>query len=143
MELSGITAILGGEEVLQKKIQSQMDLIELSHKGIPKDALVNLAKYLSFTIRQMAQLLPVTERTLQRYTSQKHFNPVVSEQILHIAEVAAKGTEVFGAKDQFLSWMNHPNKALANKTPISLLSSRFGLEMVLDELGRMEYGVFS
>jgi uncharacterized protein (DUF2384 family) len=36
--------------------------------------------------------------------------------------------------------MNHPNKALANKTPISLLRSRFGVEMVLDELGRMEYG---
>jgi len=143
MELSDITTILGGEEVLHKKIQSQMDMIELSHRGVPKDALVNLAKYLSFTIHQMAELLPVTERTIQRYASQKHFNRVVSEQILHIASVAAKGTEVFGAKDKFLSWMNHPNKALANKTPLSLLSSRFGVEMILDELGRMEYGVFS
>ena len=143
MEFSGITAVLGGEEVLQKKIQSQMDLIELSQVGIPKDALVNLAKYLSFTISQMAQLLPVNERTIQRYPPQKHFTPVISEQILHIAEVAAKGTEVFGAKDKFLSWMNHPNKVLANKTPMSLLSSRFGVEMVLDELGRIEYGVFS
>jgi len=143
MELSGITAILGGEEVLQKKIQSQMDLIELGQRGIPKDALVNLAQFLSFSIHQMAELLPVTERTIQRYTSQKHFNRVVSEQILHIAEVAVKGNEVFGRKDKFLSWLNHPNKALANKTPMSLLSSRFGVEMVLDELGRIEYGVFS
>ncbi len=143
MELSGITAILGGEEVLRKKIQSQMDLIELSQVGIPKDALVNLAKYLSFTIGQMAQLLPVTERTIQKYPPQKHFNSAVSEQILHIAEVAARGAEVFGTKDQFLSWLNHPSKAMANKTPMSLLNSRFGVEMVLDELGRMEYGVFS
>ncbi|HIE28953.1 TPA: DUF2384 domain-containing protein [Candidatus Poribacteria bacterium] len=143
MELSGVTAILGGEEILHKKISNQMDLIELSQTGIPKDALVNLAKHLSFTIRQIAQLLPVTARTIQRYTGKKQFNRVVSEQILHIAFVAAKGTEVFGEKARFLSWMNHPNKALANKTPLSLLSSRFGVEMVLDELGRMEYGVLS
>lgn len=143
MELSRITAILGGESVLQKKIQSQMDLIELSHNGLPKDALANLAKYLSFTIDQIAELLPVTERTIQRYTGHKHFSRAVSEQILHIAFVAAKGTEVFETKDRFLSWLNHPNKALANEPPIHLLSSRFGVQMVLDELGRMEYGVFS
>ena len=143
MELSGVTTILGGEEILQKKVQNQMDLLELSDEGIPKVALVNLAKYLSCTIRQMAQLLPLTERTIQRYAPQKHFNRVVSEHILHIAEVAARGTEVFGTKDKFLLWMSHPNKALANKTPLSLLSSRFGADMVLDELGRMEYGVSS
>lgn len=143
MELSGVMTILGGEEILQKKVQNQMDLLELSDEGIPKVALVNLAKYLSFTIRQMAQLLPLTERTIQRYAPQKHFNRVVSEHILHIAKVAARGTEVFGTKDRFLSWMSHPNKALANKTPLSLLRSRFGLDLVLDELGRMEYGVFS
>jgi hypothetical protein len=68
VELSNVTAILGGEEVLHKKISNRMDLIELSQKGIPKDALVNLAKYFSFTTRQMAQLLPVTARTIRRYT---------------------------------------------------------------------------
>lgn len=143
MELSSVTAILGGEEVIQKKIEGRMDLIELSQTGIPKSALVNLANYLSFTTRQIAQLLPVTARTIQRYTEKKQFNRVVSEQILALAFVAARGTEVFGEKARFLSWMNHPNKALANKTPLSILSSRFGVEMVLDELGRMEYGVFS
>jgi len=39
--------------------------------------------------------------------------------------------------------MNHPNKALNNKTPMSLLNSKFGTNMVLDELGRIEHGVFS
>ncbi|MFQ5855411.1 MAG: antitoxin Xre/MbcA/ParS toxin-binding domain-containing protein [Anaerolineae bacterium] len=143
MGLSGVTQVLGGEQVLQKKIRGRMDLIELSRQGVTKDALMHLAKYLSFTLRQMAELLPVTERTIQRYAPQDPFNSVVSEQILQIAEVAARGTEVFDDKDKFRDWMNHPNKALANRTPLSLLSSRFGVEMVLDELGRIEYGVFS
>lgn len=143
MELSDVTKILGGEKVLRRKVRSRMDLIELSSKGITKAALVHLIKYLSITMNQVTELLPITERTIQRYALKKNFNRVVSEQILQIAEVAAKGCEVFGTKDKFLSWMKHPNKALADKTPMSMLSSRFGAEMVLDELGRIEYGVFS
>ena len=143
MELSNIARILGGERVLHKRIQSRLDLIELSKKGVTKVALSHLAKYLSFSMAQMAELLPVTERTIQRYARNKHFAPVVSEQILQIAEVAAKGAEVFGEKDKFLSWMNHPNTGLGNKAPMSFLSSRFGSNMVMDELGRIEHGVFS
>jgi len=143
MEFSGVAEVLGGEKILRKKIQSRMDLVELSNKGVTKNALRHLAKFLSFTMGQMAALLPVTERTIQRYAPRKHFNRVVSEQILQIAEVAARGAEVFEDRDKFLAWMDHPNRALADKTPLSLLNSRFGAEMVLDELGRIEHGVFS
>lgn len=138
-----LTKILGGKKVIQKSIQSQMDLVILGDKGVTKDALLHLAKYLSCSMNQIAQLLPVTERTIQRYTSKKHFNRVVSEQILQIAEVAAKGSEVFESRDKFLTWMDHPNVALGKKTPMSLLNSKFGVNMVLDELGRIEHGVFS
>ncbi len=143
MELAVLEKVLGGKKVLRKRIKSRMDLVDLSNRGVTKDALSNLAKFLSCSVKQIAQLLPVTERTIQRYTPDKPFNPIVSEQILQIAEVAAKGSEVFDSKDKFLSWMNLPNKALDNKTPMSLLKSKFGTELVLDELGRIEHGVFS
>ncbi len=67
----------------------------------------------------------------------------LSEQILQIAEVTAKGSKVFEGRERFLAWLNHPNKALNNKTPMSLLNSKFGTDMVLNELGRIEHGVFS
>ena len=143
MELSAVAKVLGGKKVLRKSIQSRMDLIELSNKGVTKDALLHLAKYFSCSVNQIAQLLPLTERTIQRYTPEKPFNRVVSEHILQIAEVAARGSEVFEGRDKFLTWMNHPSRALNNRTPISLLSSRFGTDMILDELGRIEHGVFS
>ena len=143
MELSGIAMVLGGQRVLHKRIRNRLDLVELSNKGVTKDALSHLAKYLCFSMSQMAELLPITERTIQRYASNKPFNRFVSEQILQITVVAAKGIEVFEDKDKFLSWMNHPNAALAHRAPVSLLRSRFGTEMVLDELGRIEHGIFS
>lgn len=143
MNLSALAKVLGGKKVIRMSIRSRMDLVELSKAGITKDALLHLANYFSCSINQMAQFLPVTERTIQRYTPEKHFNSVVSEHILHLAEVGARGSEVFEDKNRFLTWMNHPNQALDNKTPMSLLNSRFGVDLILDELGRVEHGVFS
>ena len=38
---------------------------------------------------------------------------------------------------------SHPSRALAQQRPMSLLRSRFGAEMLLNELGRIEHGVVS
>ena len=143
MNLSEISGILGSKNVLRGNIASRMDLIELSSKGVTKDALLRLASSLSMSISEMAELLPVTERTIQRYKRKQRFNRVVSEQVLQIAEVTVRGGKVFGDREKFLSWMKSPSPALGNRTPASLLRSRFGTEVVLDELGRIEHGVIS
>jgi putative toxin-antitoxin system antitoxin component (TIGR02293 family) len=143
MQLSQVGEILGGEKILGKKLESKMDLIELGSIGITKDAVSHLAKYLSFSWKQIAALLPVTERTLQRYRLNQHFNPAVSEQVLHIAEVLAKGADVFKEKKKFLLWLNTPHKVFSGMTPFAMLASRYGTELVLEELGRIEFGVYS
>lgn len=143
MELSQVTRILGGQKVVGRRLQNRMDLVELGSRGLTRDAVANLARHLSLSLKDMAALLPVTERSLQRYTAKQHLSPPVSEQVLQIAEVAARGTEVFGGKDRFLAWANQPSTALADKTPLELLGSRFGVDLVLDELGRIEHGVYS
>ncbi|MBT4497076.1 MAG: DUF2384 domain-containing protein [Gemmatimonadetes bacterium] len=143
LEFPAVSHILGGEEILQCNLDDYFDFIELSDRGLPTQALAHLAEYLQLSLSQIARLLPVSERTLQRHKGSKPFNRLVSEQILHIAEVTARGTEVFGEREKFLCWLKQPSTALAGKTPLELLGSHFGAEMVLDELGRMEHGVFS
>jgi len=143
MQLSEISSILGGTRALSTSIDTPMDLIELSEKGVTKGSLLRLADHLGLSAARVAQLLPVTERTIQRYSRTQRFNCFVSEHILQLAEVAARGGEVFGDRDRLLSWLNHPSRALSGRTPVSLLSSRFGAQMVLDELGRIERGVMA
>ncbi len=143
VELPEISKILGGKRVLRKEIHTAFDVIELGHRGVPKGALKNLASFLRLSTGQIAELLSVSERTLQRYDDVTLFNRAVSEQILHVAEVAARGVEVFEDRDRFLAWLNQPSVALAHEAPINLLKSRFGADMVLQELGRMAHGVFS
>jgi len=143
MELLRVAEILGGEGVIGKRLENRMDLVELGSQGLTKDAVLHLANYLSLSLKELADLLPVTERTIQRYSSTDQLSTIVSEQVLHIAEVVARGMDIFEDKDKFLSWMMQPNTALSYKVPLKLLASRFGIEMVLDEIGRIEYGVYS
>jgi len=143
MERADVSSILGGRKAFQGGIASRMELINLSNKGVSKEVLLRLAKYLNISLGQMAEMLPLTERTIQRYQRGQRFNKVVSEQILQIAEVSARGSEVFGGRKKFLAWVNSPSRAFGNRTPFSLLSSRFGNEAISDELGRIEHGVLS
>ena len=143
MEFQSVIELLGGERTFRRSLSNRIDLIELGKIGLTKAALLHLADYLDLTLSQMADLLPITERTIQRYSEDQHFSPSVSEHILQIAECTAVGIKVFEDKGKFLAWLRHPNRALGKQTPMSLLSSRFGSEMVLDVLGRIEYGVFS
>lgn len=143
MSLENVKAVLGGEKAVKRSLRTRLDLIRWSSEGVSGAVLRRLSQYLDLPLKQFARLLPVSERTLQRYPPHKHFDRAVSEHILQIAELAARGTEVLGGREQFLQWAHLPNTALAGRTPFSLLDSRFGNEMVLELLVRMEHGVFS
>jgi putative toxin-antitoxin system antitoxin component (TIGR02293 family) len=143
MSVASVALILGGRKSLRGGTAERMDLMKLSQKGVNKDALIRLAEYLDLSLSQMAELLPVTQRTIQRYDRKHRFNQAVSEHILQMTEVALRGSNVFGSRDKFVTWMKAESPALGNRTPASLLGSRFGAELVLDELGRIEHGVVS
>ena len=141
MTISSVTQLLGGRKTLGREVRTRMDLIDLGRKGVSKEALLVLAKFMGLPVSQMAALLPVTERTIQRYAPKEHFDRIVSENILHLAEVAARGLAVFENHDSFRAWIDQPSTALGGRSPKSLLPSRFGIDMVLDELTRIEHGV--
>ncbi|MFP4379962.1 MAG: antitoxin Xre/MbcA/ParS toxin-binding domain-containing protein [Candidatus Sumerlaeia bacterium] len=143
MSIAMVNEILGGEKILGQTICDQMGLYKLGKQGVSKAALMRLGAFMGLSLSQLADILPVTERTIQRYSSNQSFNSYVSEHILHLAELLSRGMEVFENKDHFLLWLEQPSTALGDRTPKSMFASRFGIEMVMDELTRMEYGVFS
>ncbi len=141
MSSLSIEYLLGGSEVLGHRIESEVDLYELGREGIPKKALVHLAANMELSMRAMARILHVAERTLQRKKEDDLLAEAISEHVIQVAEVYARGSEVLGNAERFRIWLNAANVALGNRTPIELLSSRYGALMVLDELGRMEHGI--
>lgn len=57
-------------------------------------------------------------------------------------EVLDKGISVFDTEEKFYAWLNRPNMALGGIMPLSLLKSKNGRDKVIDDLGRIETGVY-
>ena len=136
-------ALLGGRSVLGHSLETGMDRFELSRSGVPKRALLSLVANLNFTVRAMSNLLNITERTIQRKRDDDLLDGSTSEQVIQIAEVYSRGTEVFASGQNFQEWMTTESLALGGKRPMELLPSRYGAQMILDEIGRIEQGIFS
>jgi putative toxin-antitoxin system antitoxin component (TIGR02293 family) len=60
---------------------------------------------------------------------------------LKIARMAVRGIEVFGDKEKLIGWLQRSNVALGRRKPMDLLASGLGIDLVLDELGRIEHGL--
>ncbi len=124
-------------------LQNIYDFIELSRHGITKKTLLHLAKTIDFDIKELAMVLHISERTIQRYELNKVLNIETSSKAIQLAKLYAKGENVFGDLDRFKKWMEYPSVALASKRPKDLLDTTFGFQLLNEELIRIEHGIFA
>ena len=129
--------------LFNQTVRNQSDLIELARTGIPKNEVLKMAKHLSFSGKELAIIINLSERTLQRYPNDKKLEKIASEKAIQLAKLYERGNEVWGDLDRFKGWMRHPNPFLGSKTPLEILDTNFGFEMVLDEIGRIEHGILA
>jgi putative toxin-antitoxin system antitoxin component (TIGR02293 family) len=124
---------------------SPLDLIETIRQGLPKQALERLAEALRVKVLDLEHILPVSKRTLQRFEQQdvKFLPKELSDHMLQVAKVYARAVDVFEDEERALEWLQAPIVALGGRIPMSLLDTSAGVDLVLTELGRIEYGVFA
>lgn len=97
-----------------------------------------------FTQAEWASMLHVSERTLQRYAKNNgHFAPINAERALQIAQVLKKAKEVLGKGDEFYHWIKRKPHSLEGQLSLESLTTADGINKVLTQLGRIEYGLFA
>ena len=97
-----------------------------------------------FSQMEWAGILHLSERTLQRYAkSNGIFAPMNAERILQIAKVLEQGKITFGSTDHFYSWLKDEPRTLDGHLSFESLSSYDGIERVLTQLGRIQYGILA
>ena len=119
-----------------------MSLIERSKEGVTKDEIKNLQAKAKLTNEQLAAILHLTPRALQKYEPSEVLRPSVSERAIAVAQLYARGFEFIG-EERFLRWMNREHVSLDRKRPVDLLDTHFGIVLIGDELGRIEHGVLA
>ena len=120
------------------------NLISSVRKGIGYPDFEKMVVFSSFTMPEWSSILHLTERSLQRYKQQKQtFDPLQSEKIIQVIFLFKKGITVFGSKEKFDTWLNTNIVALGGIKPKEVLDSAFGIEWIMDELGRIEHGILA
>ncbi len=62
---------------------------------------------------------------------------------MRVERVFWRAQQVFEDAAAAVAWISRPNRALGGVAPLTVLDTEAGYELVLDTLGRIEYGVFS
>jgi putative toxin-antitoxin system antitoxin component (TIGR02293 family) len=117
--------------------------INTSRNGITMRQLENIMSKYELTLKETATILNISERTLQRYLPTDILSKDVSDRTLHLQRLYERGTDVFGSLDSFKGWMKSPIFIYKNQKPISFLDTIFGFELLEQELGRIEHGIFA
>lgn len=121
-----------------------MHLIDKVRHGISFTVFSHIVSLSPFTWPEWSSFLHLSERSMQRYKKeQKDFDPLQSEKIVEISRLYQRGVEVFGSSQKLDAWLTSHVVALDGHAPKSFLDSSFGIQLINDELGRIEHGVLA
>jgi len=113
-------------------------------KGIAYNSFTNAVKNVPLTLKEWSDILDLSERTLQRYKKDKRaFDTLQSEKIVQVTLLIRYGRDVFGDEKKFNLWLNTENLSIGNIKPKELLDSGFGIDLLKDELTRVENGILA
>lgn len=127
-------------EILGYKEENQTP-VEIVERGLPYGAVERLIKTLELTIEEFCRIIPVSRRTLARYRD-GDLDAHLSDHVLMVGKVYERAAEVMESPGNALLWLKTPNYAFRFKRPLDYLSSFAGAQELLDELGRLQHGVF-
>lgn len=123
-------------------------LIDYSREGVVSTEAGRVAGLLGVTDKEMARLLNQSIVTFHRQAKvgllgETRLDAATSERLLLLARLATYGVTVFQDKGKFTRWLHRPLRLLADRSPVDLMDSTTGVQLVEDILGRIDYGVFS
>jgi putative toxin-antitoxin system antitoxin component (TIGR02293 family) len=143
LQAGNLFSNLLGSTAKQYNFMSDFDLLKTTRQGLSKRVLMALAKTISLTLQEFSNIMHISERTLQRYDDDAIIKTEYAEKAVELARLYTRGEEVFGSMDKFKIWMKTPVHAFKGESPVSLLDTSIGFDMVFKELGRIEHGIFA
>lgn len=141
-------ATKAGQSIIIKKVNKyfspeddRFSLVEEAGVGVPVSAVSDLIRITDLKKQYFASLLDISTKTLDRYQVQKKkLNPSASELLLKLQNIYKKGEEIFSSIEAFRIWIEKPAYGLQLRVPKDLLKTVTGIDLVMEELIRIESG---
>jgi putative toxin-antitoxin system antitoxin component (TIGR02293 family) len=121
----------------------QAELIEAITVGLPAHLARELARRLEITLDDLAGLLRLNPRTLQRRLDEGVLNLTESERLWELSRLFCRAVDVLETEPGAVHWFKNQIQALGGATPLSYARTAVGLRELDNVLGRIEHGVYS
>lgn len=136
-----IIGVLGGASQVGQVVNSDIELIALTRKGLPKSVVYSVCEVLEVSMDRLSELLHISHRTLQRKADDDLLTVSVTQQLFEIADVVSEGIKVFDTLDNFRRWLHSSPYLFNGQKPLDFLDTRFGVQYVKNILGRIAHGI--
>jgi putative toxin-antitoxin system antitoxin component (TIGR02293 family) len=123
------------------QIRGNISIVLNARKGLSANILYDIILLTGFKKEQIATLFNTSAKTITRYTQEgKNLDIVSSEHALKLIALFKKGTEIFGELEAFRRWIQKSAYGLGWQVPAELMETSGGIELIMEELYRIEFG---
>lgn len=130
--------LLGMEPVETAELVGRLD------EGFSYEELEHLRENMGLSRGELAGLIRVPARTLDRRRREGRLQPEESDRLLRLARVFGAAVELFeGDAEVAGEWLFSSQRALGGMAPFDMAKSDVGAREVEGLIGRLEHGVFS
>jgi putative toxin-antitoxin system antitoxin component (TIGR02293 family) len=104
---------------------------------------IQLNELLPFSQAEWADILHISDRTLQRYLKDdKPFEGLYAEHLYQLENMAQLANKVIGEPAVVKNWLLQKKEILGNTLDFSSLRSFWGVKLISNEIGRLAHGVY-
>jgi len=119
-----------------------LEIISMIRNGVPGDSIAKVAEIMMLPKTQLYSLLHISPRTAQRAAS-SNLDVEKSSHLVQITKVYSRCLRIFQDSGRAIIWLQSSNYSLGDQSPLDLMDTSEGIELVQDALTRIEYGVFA
>jgi putative toxin-antitoxin system antitoxin component (TIGR02293 family) len=142
-ELHAVVKELGGRQTLGRTLSSDGELREAIREGFPAPVVEQLMRASGLTLKELAESLDLSPRSLQRRRSGGRLARFESDRLYRLARIVALANQSLGKPDLVTRWLRRSNRALGGQAPIASIDTELGARQVESILGRIACGGIS
>ena len=129
------------DPIIINGIASERQVITIDNTGVGNSDGATPDNVLDMTREDFSDLLGRARKTLGDLVQREHLSRVDSDLLYRIARAIVHAVSVFEDAGYAVQWLKEPSEALGGATPLSLLATVEGDEVVHAELGAVEHGM--
>ncbi len=125
----------------KNSFENPYKIVETAKRGLNASVFFDVSLITGISRGSLAKLLNSSLKTFVRYRRNRtKLNPSSSEFLLKILALFYKGKEVFGNTEHFKKWLDKPAYGLGGVRPVELMKTHTGVDLIYEELKRIEFG---